>query len=464
MRLRSLAIIVFLLACLSSQVWSASPEYVVTDVGTLGRDGWAESVNNLGQVVGGSYANVPGLSTGSYFLRAFRWDRLGGMTDLGTLGAYTATAYGINDAGQVAGYSDIGQHRPHGFIWQDGVMSDLGCPPTWRSLIPTAINNRGQVVGYATTLDWHSRAFLWQNGVMTELTPPAGCQDASANDINDLGQVVGWALAIGTRPRAIIWENGQPREVGALPGYTGSAAYHINNRGQITGVSYGLPATSAVGCCCLWENGTVTDLRAASGTLLQRFCAINDKGTIVGPPPDRGRPHVWRDGSWLNLNRLIAQDSGWQITSARDINNRGQIAGSGVYNGEERVCLLTPYIRVAVDIRPGSRVNPINLGARGLVPVAILGAADFDPREVDPASVLLAGAPVAKRPFGRTRYMARMMDVNHDRIKDLLLLIVNEELNLQPGDTKAVLTGTTYDGSPITGEDSVKVIVPRGKR
>lgn len=465
MRLRSVAIIVLLVACLSSQVWSALPEYVVTDVGTLGRDGWAESINNRGQVVGGSYARVPGLSPSTYFLRAFYWDRLGGMTDLGTLGGYTAMAYGINDAGQVAGYSANAQGGGgHGFIWQDGLISDIGCPPTWKSVVPTAIDNQGRIVGYAIAFDYSYHAFVWQNGVMTELPPPAGYQDASANDINDLGQVVGWASGSGTPYRPVVWENGQPRDLGVLPGHTGGAAYHINNRGQVTGMCYGSPG-HGVQHCCLWDGGTVEDINAPGGTIMQRSCAINDDGTIVGPPPppNRGGPYVRRGGNWLDLNTLIAQDSGWQINSARDINNRGQIAGSGILNGEERVCLLSPYVRVAVDIRPGTRINPIIIGARGLVPVAILGAADFDPAAVDPAAVLLAGAPVAKRPFGRNRYMARMVDVNHDHIKDLLLLIVNEELNLQPGDTTAILTGETYDGSPITGEDSVKVIAPRGK-
>lgn len=458
MRFRSLAIIVVFLSFLSLPAWPSLPEYAVTDLGTLGRDGWAESVNNVGQVVGGSYANVPGLSTGSYFLRAFRWDRLGGMTDLGTLGGYTGIAYGINDAGQVVGYSQTAQRTGHGFIWQGGVISDLGCPPTWKSVVPTAINNQGRVAGYAITIDWRDRAFVWQDGMMTELVPPPGCDETWANDINDLGQVVGWAGAPGTPYRPIIWENGQARDLGVLPGCTGGVAYHINNRGQITGMCYGPPPTGYR--CCLWENGTVEDINAPGGTIMQRSCAINDDGIIVGPPPpaDRGGPYVRKGGVWLNLNQLIPQDSGWEIVSARDINNRGQIAGSGIHNGDARVCLLTPYLRVAIDIRPGSKVNPINLGARGFVPVAILGTSDFDPAEVDPASVLLAGAPVGQVPFRHRRYMARTADVNHDGVKDLLLLIVNQELNLKPGDATATLTGATYDGTPIIGEDAVRIV------
>jgi len=50
-------------------------------------------------------------------------------------------------------------------------------------------------------------------------------------------------------------------------------------------------------------------------------------------------------------------------------------------------------IPVALDIRPTSCPNPLNVGAKGVVPVAILGTADFDVTQVDPATVTLAGVP-----------------------------------------------------------------------
>jgi len=51
-------------------------------------------------------------------------------------------------------------------------------------------------------------------------------------------------------------------------------------------------------------------------------------------------------------------------------------------------------IRVAIDIKPGSDPNSINLSSAGVVPVAILSSATFDATQVDPASVTLAGARV----------------------------------------------------------------------
>lgn len=50
-----------------------------------------------------------------------------------------------------------------------------------------------------------------------------------------------------------------------------------------------------------------------------------------------------------------------------------------------------PVITAAVDVHPRSCPNPVNLGSRGVLPVALLGTADFDVTRVDPASLRLEG-------------------------------------------------------------------------
>ena len=49
---------------------------------------------------------------------------------------------------------------------------------------------------------------------------------------------------------------------------------------------------------------------------------------------------------------------------------------------------------IAIDIKPGSFPNSINLGSNGVVPVAILSTDTFDASTVDPFTVTLAGAAV----------------------------------------------------------------------
>jgi hypothetical protein len=44
-----------------------------------------------------------------------------------------------------------------------------------------------------------------------------------------------------------------------------------------------------------------------------------------------------------------------------------------------------------VDIKPGSCPNPVNVGSKGVLPVAVLGTEDFDVTQIDPATIRLNG-------------------------------------------------------------------------
>ena len=112
---------------------------------------------------------------------------------------------------------------------------------------------------------------------------------------------------------------------------------------------------------------------------------------------------------------------------------------------------------VAIDIKPGSFPNSINLGSEGKVPVAILSSPTFDAQRVDPATVTLAGAHVALK--GKAdKYMAAVQDVNGDGLPDLIVHVDTTALQLSAGDTKAVLEGKTYDGLCIRGTDTVRIV------
>jgi len=82
----------------------------------------------------------------------------GAITNLHTLpGDFAAIASGINNHGQVLGSTlDSSFNWAHAFIWQDGVMTDLGTRfPASSNLLPTManqINERGQIVGMGTVL------------------------------------------------------------------------------------------------------------------------------------------------------------------------------------------------------------------------------------------------------------------------------------------------------------------------
>jgi len=118
-----------------------------------------------------------------------------------------------------------------------------------------------------------------------------------------------------------------------------------------------------------------------------------------------------------------------------------------------RTCDVVP---VAVDVWPG--ISPNLIVRAKLLPVAaaILGSATFDAASVNPASLVLAGAPVALGPKGVPLTILR--DVNEDRIPDLVAVFPSAAMTLPLGDGVATIGGALRDGTPIFGQDAVRVL------
>ena len=131
----------------------------------------------------------------------------------------------------------------------------------------------------------------------------------------------------------------------------------------------------------------------------------------------------------------------------------------GCQNQSSPTCPNRPpaeALTVAIDIKPGSDVNSINLGSNGVVPVAIFSTATFDARQIDPASVTLAGAHVKVQ--GKGSYQSSLQDVNGDGRMDLVVQVVTQALELTAGDTRAFLEGTTFGGQRFIGVDTIRVV------
>ena len=105
------------------------------------------------------------------------------IIDLGAIGAGgESRGLAINDRGQVVGWSaPTSNAAPHAFLWDDGVMTDLGVLH-YDKTQALAINNSGQVVGWGMK-DGHTYPFIWEEGIMTELpggkglsSPPENCR------------------------------------------------------------------------------------------------------------------------------------------------------------------------------------------------------------------------------------------------------------------------------------------------
>ena len=92
-----------------------------------------------------------------------------------------------------------------------------------------------------------------------------------------------------------------------------------------------------------------------------------------------------------------------------------------------------------------------------MIPVAILGAADFDVSEVNPASVTLEGMGIRLAGNGK-KLLAHFDDVNQDGFLDLVMHIEDLDGAFEPGTSLALLQGQLYDGTAFEGTDEVCIV------
>jgi uncharacterized membrane protein len=279
----------------------------------------ATAINSLGVVVGdgdtGNFRPQSWVTTPSGLYNFF--PNNGGNTHV----------VGVNDGGAIGGYYTkslsgwVSSWR--GSIWtpdpkdprkyrQVDLPRLIGLDPNFNgtAALPMAFNQSGEAAGYAQNEVIGQHACLWNNDAahsIVDLGVYPGDWSSLGWGINDLGLVVGESHPpFGSRP--VVWGNDAshtPVELPLLPGDNYGAATAINNLGQILGSS----AASVPGT---WD---------------------------VGP----SRPVIWRDGGVFELRFLLdASGAGWTLTSAGAINNRGQIVGVGLHNGQPRAFLMTP--------------------------------------------------------------------------------------------------------------------------
>jgi len=108
---------------------------------------------------------------------------------------------------------------------------------------------------------------------------------------------------------------------------------------------------------------------------------------------------------------------------------------------------------VAIDIKPGSAVNSVNPASQGVLPVAILGSADFDVTSIDFATVRFGKNGTEAPPV-----RAAFEDVNGDGILDAILQFTSTQTGIVCGTTSATLKGQTTGGIAFSGSDFVNTV------
>jgi hypothetical protein len=107
-----------------------------------------------------------------------------------------------------------------------------------------------------------------------------------------------------------------------------------------------------------------------------------------------------------------------------------------------------------VDVKPDSDTNPIQPFSQGVVPVAILGADDFDVTTIDRATLALAPGPVAPA----HSQGGHEEDVNGDGFPDLVSHYRIPEIAFRDDTTELCVSGFTADGSEIEGCDTIQLV------
>ncbi len=335
----------------------AELRFRIEELGYEGRHGpseffWPAAINNHGQVVGYLQQEVPRddyteLLTTAYVSRGSRLLPLPGS------GAFRqSSASGINDRGQVVGDyqpSDVPGNVP--FIHADGSYRDLRVESKTGWDYTSGINASGQVAGRA-----NAKAFFFDGRHSRYIDIP-GAVASDVAGLNDRGEVLGNAVferaGGGFERRAFVFDG---QEAKFLPdplqeGYQGFAPVGINNAGHIVGRAY-RPDDQSVRSVIYGAGGRLTELGGLYGRADRtEVTALNDRDWAVGLVRDVdcnefscNEAFLWRDGRMAGLTGLLlpSQAQGWQLTHAADVNDRGQIVGTGWHHGFFTTFVLTP--------------------------------------------------------------------------------------------------------------------------
>jgi len=325
-----------ILVLLGGAKLAAASSYTITDLGTLGGDyvhSNAYGINNTGQVTGYSYKMPSGDGL------AFFWD--GTMHNLGIPSGdyYRSTGKDLNGSGVVVGYAETTDHVRQAVLYDNaaGTWQELGTLGAWEQSYAEGINDAGQVVGYRKG-PGYSHAFRYDGGTMTNLGTPLWGSYTEAYAINNSGQIVGRSGS------AFLYDSGNWTNLGTLGGGY-STAYDINDAGRVVG-SANL-AGDAVWHAFLHDGTSITDLGSLGDPdSASSASGINEAGQVVGyyEGSTGYRAFLYDQGTMYDLNSFdIAGIADWDyLRWAQDINDSGQIVGHGRKDGNVHAFLMTP--------------------------------------------------------------------------------------------------------------------------
>ena len=334
-------------------------QYTVIDLGT---DGVGNQITDSGRIVGSINFGGPDRDA------AFWPTPQSPPIDLGTFPGFTGSrGFGINPRGQMVGYDflpDFSVVRP--LFWANSQSRPIELPglPVGFAGLASAISPAGQIVGqFVPSDDSEVWPVFWSNSNTPAIYLPLVSNqfpNGAAVSINGRGSILGDACTADfAECHAAFWANSTSTPVAlSSPGgefiYTdvaltgGSVAPALNNAGSMVGFAHNadFSATRAV----FWaSSSSPAVILSTTGEFTNGGAeGINDKRQIVGTAfnSDFSDLHafLWASpaSQGIDLNTVIPPGSGWELIVARSINNRGEISGAGVLNGEQHAVALIP--------------------------------------------------------------------------------------------------------------------------
>ena len=161
------------------------------------QDGFVQGLNDQGQAVGSS-GNCSNIS-----MHAVLWEH-GTASQFPDLGKPGGAAYAINEHGAAVGYvSSADGTTIVASVWPNGAnggVTTIPILPGDGAAFATGVNNRGQVVGSTFNSQGWSHGFIWQDGVLTDLNTlipdDSNLFIIAASNINERGQISGMATVL----------------------------------------------------------------------------------------------------------------------------------------------------------------------------------------------------------------------------------------------------------------------------
>lgn len=354
----------------------------VRDIGTLGGpSAEVSAINDLGQIVGEATVDAAGTVT-----HAFRWSRTTGMLDLASPGQGRSSARDINNKGQVSGVADFDAEGPdlsHAFLWSPSTgMLDLG--PDGGLSVGSALNEAGTVVGFGGDVAggrFSQDAFRWTRAGGFQRLGTIPGEFTLAADVNNAGQIVGATpFSPDTLAHAFLWTP-QAGLIDLAAGRSDrSLATRINEKGLVIGDLVDFPLTFHG---FIWSRDTgLIEIGQGQPEIVTSARGLNNRGQVVGSIA--GRAYVWtRAAGFVDLNTLVPHaPAGLVLLEGIDINDSGDILAQA----NTGLVLLAPH---AGPSHSAPVAGPIKITGSARVGIPLAFSATFkdaDPRDTHTAT------------------------------------------------------------------------------